>query len=699
MIGNYYTFDQFISSIKNNNSQFNQNSNLNSNTILNNNNNNIYIEEINKLKSKILILENENKNLTYNLEKISLKFNNDLELINISNDEKEKKILLLIETLSKSEEIIKELKKQIDYNKTNNKVNLDKIEDKDIKKLIEDNKLKDNIINKLKEELEAKDNVNKEIIDIKKNIVSYSNKMKILYEEIEKKNRIIEQLKKIIKSNNNETNNNENNNNETNNNENNNEDYKLLYIEEQEKNISLKKNVNEIGIMVEKLISSKEEMKKAYEASIKDLLIKLEAANNNKSNDNNNNLNNISNEEFEEIIKQNIELKEMNEFLLSKMEKIPELEKRFQELFNQIKLLKEENDMLKKEGGLMGFLTDKNNKELLNALIQNNDDDNNEENEEEDENKKNKEKNQLLDSNDSLNEEIKANKNKNEKEKKENDRIFSLFYPNNNDLQVFDITKNTFSSTIPANYKSFIENFKPGSLIYNTFESFFAIAGENFNDLYYYSKKTNSISKILSFKYNHKNGCLFYDILNRMLYALGGEKNEVFSLESEKIDTLPDFKFKERIGFWVSLIKNKIYIGNGFDSKNKKSLNNIEFIDVENLEEGWKIFMEDFDVNLKFSGSLNINNSDILVVGGLNFEEKKNENIYYLNLEKKSFIETEKELPNKNTCNKFEKSSMFLQSFYNGILSFINIDDDGNIHMIDNDLKYNIITNNNNDKK
>ena len=95
MIGNYYTFDQFISSIKNNNSQFNQNSNLNSNSI-SNNKNNIYIEEINKLKSKILILENENKNLTYNLEKISLKFNNDLELINISNDEKEKKILLLI---------------------------------------------------------------------------------------------------------------------------------------------------------------------------------------------------------------------------------------------------------------------------------------------------------------------------------------------------------------------------------------------------------------------------------------------------------------------------------------------------------------------------------------------------------------------------------------------------------------------------
>ena len=49
MIGNYYTFDQFISSIKNNNSQFNQNSNLNSNSI-SNNKNNIYIEEINKLK-------------------------------------------------------------------------------------------------------------------------------------------------------------------------------------------------------------------------------------------------------------------------------------------------------------------------------------------------------------------------------------------------------------------------------------------------------------------------------------------------------------------------------------------------------------------------------------------------------------------------------------------------------------------------
>ena len=48
------------------------------------------------------------------------------------------------------------------------------------------------------------------------------------------------------------------------------------------------------------------------------------------------------------LLNQNSELKHMNEMLLEKMKELPELNKRFNELFETVKLLKEENDLLKK---------------------------------------------------------------------------------------------------------------------------------------------------------------------------------------------------------------------------------------------------------------------------------------------------------------------------------------------------------------
>ena len=48
------------------------------------------------------------------------------------------------------------------------------------------------------------------------------------------------------------------------------------------------------------------------------------------------------------LLNQNSELKHMNEMLLSKMKDLPELNKRFNELFETVKLLKQENDLLKK---------------------------------------------------------------------------------------------------------------------------------------------------------------------------------------------------------------------------------------------------------------------------------------------------------------------------------------------------------------
>ena len=46
------------------------------------------------------------------------------------------------------------------------------------------------------------------------------------------------------------------------------------------------------------------------------------------------------------LIEQNFELKNMNEMLLSKMKDLPDLNNKFNELFETVKFLKKENDLL-----------------------------------------------------------------------------------------------------------------------------------------------------------------------------------------------------------------------------------------------------------------------------------------------------------------------------------------------------------------
>ena len=48
-----------------------------------------------------------------------------------------------------------------------------------------------------------------------------------------------------------------------------------------------------------------------------------------------------------ELLKQNEELKNMNEVILSKMKELPNLEQKYTDLFDTVKLLQEENHLLK----------------------------------------------------------------------------------------------------------------------------------------------------------------------------------------------------------------------------------------------------------------------------------------------------------------------------------------------------------------
>ena len=100
----------------------------------------------------------------------------------------------------------------------------------------------------------------------------------------------------------------------------------------------MKNSISEVTVMIKQLDDSKEQMKNAYENTIKELM-------NNKNKIDSGNDNEIN----EELLKENDELKKMNQFLVSKLESLPDLEKKFQELFEMIDILKKENATLKQE--------------------------------------------------------------------------------------------------------------------------------------------------------------------------------------------------------------------------------------------------------------------------------------------------------------------------------------------------------------
>ena len=189
---------------------------------------------------------------------------------------------------------------------------------------------KDEIIKNLKNENSSHEQIFKDLSKMKNELDSYTAKIGLLYNEIQVRDKIIEELKS--------NNPNINKLNELSDNSKENNFYKLKYEEERNKNEKLRNSISEVTVMIKQLDDSKEQMKNAYENTIKELM-------NNKNKIDSGNDNEIN----EELLKENDELKKMNQFLVSKLESLPDLEKKFQELFEMIDILKKENATLKQE--------------------------------------------------------------------------------------------------------------------------------------------------------------------------------------------------------------------------------------------------------------------------------------------------------------------------------------------------------------
>ena len=729
------------------------------------------------------------------------------------------------------------------------------------KKLKEELTIKENMINSIKNELNTKNQIYEEINRMRSEMENYLQTMDKLYGEIESRDGIIKQLKNDIQVIQNKYQNeinelkNKNNLDDLNNLKG---DEKLLseLKASKEKEIKLnqelsemQKNYNEIkasndkmkelakesNTMIKSAIDSRDKLKNDYEKAIKELIEKYEkqikfmktvlakqseefeeklknfesgVGQKNKKSEKEGGGDDHPDEKMEEmmkiikdnkeLLKQNEELKNLNEVILSKMKELPNLEQKYTDLFDTVKLLQEENNLLKEASKYSSMIelsqskikeipsdTNVNNtntnifedtpktksqinkKENNNININNNkqksknlllDDDDSEEsenNKEKDEdipiikqkeivfdknnntnnpeslknndsnknfkvyNKKklprqtspklskdnieinnNKSGNNLQnDSDEQKEEEIDTNLSGNNKLQESNDLInpnFNLYKPIKEGLLTFNLSKKNYYTIMPEKYDEFWESFDPETSIqYNTLEGLFLVNSKQNNQLYYYSSKKNTFSALFQFTEDHSYGCLFLDNLSKNIIAIGGKNSklvEKFSFEDGTMKQLPPLS-THRSKMTCCQVGEKIYCFLGL-SKERPNESIVEFLDLNNLSEGWtEVKFENqtsFDV-LTGMSCVNLNDNELFIIGGLVDDKTPNEKLLYFNTEQNELFELNKDLPDSEDKNYlFTKNTMF-NVFLNGnIISYTNIDDNNQVHILDNELKYDL---------
>ena len=609
-----------------------------------------------------------NNEFNINFDLMQNKYQNDIKAIEIMNEEKEKKITELSTTVAKQSELTDSLQSTIaNYEKLIDKmkealekqqVQIDQLaknqpqseNQSDFAALQEENRLKDELISKMKQKIEASNLMIEDINKMKEDINVYADKIKELYSEIQNRDKVIAELKHKVDSNGS--------------NKESNVDYKERYEVEKQKNEKTKEDIGKIDDMIKKLIQSKEEMRKSYEDKIKELIDKLEKVSKEKGN----NTSKYSEEEVAKIVEENKELETFNKYLIQQMDKLPELEQHFKKLFDEMMLLKKENEELKKQ--------------VTPNEVQSSDI-NNEEEENEQKEEEQKEENEI-------DEETPAK----ETNTPSIPQDLSLFSITRNYLLCFNLKQKKFISVDPKGYDVFYQSYTPnGSISYNTLSGLFVLSGPNFDTLYYYSSKNNSIIKFFTFKFNHQNGIIFLDKSSKYLLAVSGtntNKVERLCFETQVIDELPSLN-ATRGEASCCLVNDVVYVFFGYSPEKKKCLDSVEYLDMKNVEEGWKLIeLNEKQFELKGVSVARLGAREMIIVGGENGKGEANKNMIYFNVDEKKMTKLEKTLPegNKKKEYLFKKNSMFNFFAEGDTICYANIDDDNCVHVIDNNLKY-----------
>ena len=317
------------------------------------------------------------------------------------------------------------------------------------------------------------------------------------------------------------------------------------------------------------------------------------------------------------------------------------------------------------------------------------------------ENNNNKNKTEELNSvKKKLNEENYKSSEENEEDEEEIEqnkinKKFNLYKPTKEGILSFNLSQKTYSLTQPENYEEFLKVFDlETSVQYNTLEGLFIIPSNKVNQLYYYSYLKNKISELFSLEENHSGGCLFLDNSAKNILAIGGsqsKKVEKFSLENGKIEQLPELpEFISKMS--CVQIGNKIYSFFGIVNDNKEKESPLLCLDLDSNK--WEEIKYENNADFKILNGMsiiNLNDNELLIIGGIIDDKYPNDKLMYLNLEDKKLFKLNKSLPeSEDKTFIFTKNTQFNLFIDGDIILYANIDNNNQVHIIDNELHYDL---------
>ena len=275
---------------------------------------------------------------------------------------------------------------------------------------------------------------------------------------------------------------------------------------------------------------------------------------------------------------------------------------------------------------------------------------------------------------------------------------FNLYKPRKEGILSFNLSTKIYNLITPKKYDEFLQVFEPEeSVQYNTLEGLFIIPSNKTNQLYYYSSIKNEITDLFKLSENHSGGCLFIDNSAKDIIVIGGytsKKVEKFSFETGKhelLKDLPDFISN------MSCIEigNKIYSFFGFAKEGKENRKSpVLCLDLNKENGEWEYidFKNETDFQLLSGMScINLNDNQLLIIGGIIDNDIPNDKLMYFNLENKKLLKLDKTLPeSENKKCVFSQNNQFNIFLDDNMILYSNIDNTNQVHIIDNELHYDL---------
>lgn len=643
----------------------------NDNIILNNE------EKIKELKQRNLIVNKE----CQSKEEIILNLKRTLDILEKSKSGKKKEYQDKVKELNEEKEVIIKLKKNMEKIIKDLLTKNIKLEEKKKSMIYLLNKNNTNNASSAGKDNLDLDNKTKLLLngEIETMYSIIDNQKKILKKMKEEQNKIRDKLKMEKMNNNNMDANNDNIN------------YKQLLLKEKKKNKELVMNILMSNKEAKELTVVHNQIKDKYEEEINKVkdniesLLKNKKLETEKATENKSNKNNKYKEALTQLLEEQKNLKMFNKEFKEKLILKKTIE-------DKIDLFQKENEKLRKilnnpkanNANNIQLKSKPNNLNNISGGIKE------EERDENDNENDNINENNIVQEN-----QIKMNF---DGGKSNNDSsIYTI--TDKGKLFTYNIIKKKFTTVNTDNiegWKEFISIYLSnydGSLLLNTFDGLYILTGDNFTDLYYYSRENNTISSIITFNCRHKYGGLILTPDRSQIIAIGGcetKEVELLNLFYNEIGELPNL-LTERINSSYSFIEDNLLYA--FLGENN---NTIECLDLNAESKEWKNveYTNNGVENVFGHISIPVNDNDVLIVGG-----KNNHKMIMFNI-KENYLEiTDNKIPFLDTAGEylFDKDKNYNQMINlegkkdengNEINQLICMDSKGNVHLFDNDFNY-----------